>query len=69
MFMSTKQDLLHNSKPVIRRITKGRTWSINIPLSHIKKANISESDYLYSYVDTRNRLVFEPVKVEDKEEN
>lgn len=60
------QDLRHNSKPVIRRITKGRTWSINIPL--VFKAKLSDSDYLYSYIDTRNRLVFEPVKVEGNEE-
>ena len=61
-----KQDLEQNSKACIRKITKGRTWSINIAQSHIKKANLSESDYLYSYVDTRNRLVFEPVKVENE---
>lgn len=61
--MSTKIDL-HNPKPVIRRITKGKTWSVNIPLNFIKKANLSESDYMYSYVDTKNRLIFEAVKVE-----
>ena len=36
--MSTKSDLIKNSKPVIRRITKGKTWSINITQSHIEKA-------------------------------
>ena len=61
------QDLLHNSKGEIRRITKSKTWSVNIPLTF--KAKLSDSDYLYSYIDTKNRLVFEPVKVgEDNEE-
>ena len=62
--MSTKSDLIKNSKPVIRRITKGKTWSINIAQSHIEKANLKDSDYLYSYIDTKNRLVFEKVNVE-----
>ena len=60
-----KSDLI-NSKPVIRRITKGKTWSINIAQSHIEKANLKDSDYLYSYVDTKNRLIFEAVKVENE---
>ena len=66
--MSTKSDL-QNAKPVlIRRITKGKTWSINIAQSHIEKANLKDSEYLYSYVDTKNRLVFEPVRVEKEEQ-
>lgn len=62
--MSTKSDLIKNSKPVIRRISKGKTWSVNIAQSHIEQAKLSNSDYLYSYVDTKNRLVFEKVNVE-----
>ena len=59
-------DLLNNPKPVlIRRITKGKkTWSVNIPLPFI--ANLSGSDYLYTYIDHQNRLVFEPVLVENE---
>ena len=49
LFMSTSQDLIKNPKPrLIRRISKSRTWSINIPLALIKKANLLESDYLFS---------------------
>lgn len=59
-------DLQNNPKPVIRRITKGKTWSVNIPLNFIKKANLTNSDYLFSYVDVQNRLIFEPVKVENE---
>lgn len=62
--MSTRQDLTHNTKAEIRRITKGRTWSINIPLNFIK--NLKDSDYLSGYIDSKNRLVFEPVKVENE---
>ena len=65
--MSTREDLKGNPKSVlIRRITKGKTWSINIAQSHIEKAKLSNSEYLYSWVDTKNRLVFEAVKVENE---
>ncbi len=62
-FMSTCLDLLQNTKPLIHNITKGHTGSINIAQSHIENANLSDSDCLYSYVYTKNRLVFEPIKV------
>ena len=61
--MSTCLDLLQNTTPLIQKITKGHTCSINIVQSHIENANLSDLDYLYSYVYTKNRLVFEPIKV------
>jgi hypothetical protein len=63
MFMNTRSDLLQNTKPLIHKITKGRTRSINLAQSHIENANLSDSDYMYSYVYTKNRLVFESIKV------
>ena len=59
--MSTSQDL-KNSKPCfVRKVYTGKTLSINIPLKLSKIAGIKNDDYLFSYLDENNRLIFERV--------
>jgi|GEM_PF-3260014 len=63
--MSTKEDL-KNIKPQIRKIYDGRCLSVSIPRSHSRKVNLKSGDYVYSYIDERNRIIYEKVKTESE---
>ena len=68
MFMSTKNDLINNPKPIIRRIYKGITFSINLPSSITDQLKLN-TDYMTLYVSNDNKTIFEKVNtgLENKE--
>jgi len=68
MFMSTKNDLINNPKPIIRRIYKGITFSINLPRSITDQLKLN-TDYRTLYVSNDNKTIFEKVNtgLENKE--
>ena len=67
--MSTAiEDLQNNVKPEIRKISQGRVLTISIPLSISKKGNYRKGDYVYSFLDKNNRLIFEKVEKKQNEE-
>jgi hypothetical protein len=68
MFMSTKNDLINNPKPIIRRIYKGITFSINLPRSITDQLKLN-TDYMTLYVSNDNKTIFEKVNtgLENKE--
>jgi hypothetical protein len=68
MFMSTKNDLINNPKPIIRRIFKCITLSINIPRSITDQLKLN-TDYRTLYVSNDNKTIFEKVNtgLENKE--
>lgn len=68
MFMSTKNDLIKNPKPIIRRIFKCITLSINIPRSITDQLKLN-TDYRTLYVSNDNKTIFEKVNtgLENKE--
>jgi hypothetical protein len=66
--MSTSTNLKQNIKPVIRKRYKGKTLSVNIQLDLSKRAKIKNGDYIYSYLDNKNRLIFERVNIKEEEE-
>jgi hypothetical protein len=57
-----KADLENNTKPIIRKIYHNKTLSVNIPLKLSKVADLKKGDYVFSWVDQNNRLVFQKVK-------
>lgn len=57
-----KADLENNTKPIIRKIYHNKTLSVNIPLKLAKVADLKKGDYVFSWVDQNNRLVFQKVK-------
>jgi hypothetical protein len=59
--MSTSTDLKDNVKPIIRKIYRGETLSVNIPLTLSKLMHLKNRDYVFSWIDSKNRLVFERV--------
>ena len=68
--MSTSTDLKQNIKPAIRKISKtNHGLSLNIPLEISKKAKFSKGEYMFCYLDTNNKLIFEPVKIDLEESN
>ena len=68
MFMSTENDLINNPKPIIRRIFKCITLSINIPRSITDQLKLN-TDYRTLYVSNDNKTIFEKVNtgLENKE--
>lgn len=68
MFMSTKNDLINNPKPIIRRIYKGKTFSINLPRSITDQLKLN-TDYMTLYVSNDDKIIFEKVNtgLENKE--
>ena len=68
MFMSTKNDLINNPKPIIRRIYKGKTFSINLPRSITDQLKL-KTDYMTLYVSNDDKIIFEKVNtgLENKE--
>jgi hypothetical protein len=69
MFMSTKNDLINNPKPIIRRIYKGITFSINLPRSITDQLKLN-TDYMTLYVSNDNKTIFEKVNTGlENEEN
>jgi hypothetical protein len=68
MFMSTKNDLINNPKPIIRRIYKGITFSINLPRSITDQLKLN-TDYRTLYVSNDDKTIFEKVNtgLENKE--
>jgi len=60
--MSTSNELKFNPKPEIRKISQGRVLTISIPLSISRKGNYRKGDYVYSFLDKNNRLIFEKVQ-------
>jgi hypothetical protein len=66
--MSTKNDLINNPKPIIRRIYKGITFSINLPRSITDQLKLN-TDYMTLYVSNDNKTIFEKVNtgLENKE--
>ncbi|HSF51571.1 MAG TPA: hypothetical protein VLA74_12480 [Nitrososphaeraceae archaeon] len=68
--MSTSTGLKDNVKPVIRKIYKCKTLSVNIPPTLSKRAQLKNGDYIFSWIDSKNRLVFERVNTGlDKEDS
>lgn len=69
MFMSTKNDLINNPKPIIRRIYKGKTSSINLPRSITDQLKLKNTDYMTLYVSNDDKIIFEKVNtgLENKE--
>ena len=59
--MSTKNDLVNNHKPIIRRIYKGRTFSINLPRSITDQLKLKNTDYMALYVSNDEKIIFEKV--------
>lgn len=57
-----KADLENNTKPIIRKIYHNKTLSVNIPLKLSKVTDLKKGDYVFSWVDQNNRLVFQKVK-------
>ena len=68
MFMSTKNDLINNPKPIMRRIYKGKTFSINLPRSITDQLKLT-TDYMTLYVSNDDKIIFEKVNtgLENKE--
>ena len=68
MFMSTKNDLINNPKPIIR-IYKGKTFSINLPRSITDQLKLKTTDYMTLYVSNDDKIIFEKVNtgLENKE--
>ena len=67
--MSTKSDLTNNPKSrLIRRIYKGKTFSINLPRSITDQLKLTNTDYMALYV-SNDKIIFEKVKtgLENKE--
>ena len=69
MFMSTKNDLINNPKPIIRRIYKDKTFSINLPRSITDQLKLKNTDYMTLYVSNDDKIIFEKVNtgLENKE--
>ena len=69
MFMSTKNDLMNNPKPIIRRIYKDKTFSINLPRSITDQLKLKNTDYMALYVSNDDKIIFEKVNtgLENKE--
>ena len=69
MFMSTKNDLINNPKPIIRRIYKGKTFSINLPRRITDQLKLKTTDYMTLYVSNDDEIIFEKVNtgLENKE--
>ena len=67
--MSTKSDLVNNHKPIIRRIYKGKTFSINLPRSITDQLKLNNTDYMALYVSNDDKIIFEKVNtgLENKE--
>lgn len=61
--MSTSTDLSNKTKPIIRRLTQGKTLSVSIPSKFQKQAQLKKGDYVFCLVDDKNRLVFEKVNL------
>ena len=61
MFMSTKNDLMNNPKPIIRRIYKDKTFSINLPRSITDQLKLKNTDYMALYVSNDDKIIFEKV--------
>jgi hypothetical protein len=66
--MSTKNDLMNNVKPIIRRIYKGKTFSINLPRSITDQLKLKNTDYMALYV-SNDKIIFQKVNtgMENKE--
>ena len=66
--MSTKNVLINNPKPIIRRIYKGKTFSINLPRSITDQLKLN-TDYMTLYVSNDDKIIFEKVNtgLENKE--
>ena len=54
--MSTKNDFINNPKPIIRRIYKDKTFSINLPRSITDQLKLKNTDYMTLYVLMMIRL-------------
>ena len=66
--MSTKNDLINNPKPIIRRIYKDKTFSINLSRSITDQLKLN-TDYMTLYVSNDDKIIFEKVNtgLENKE--
>ena len=60
--MSTKSDLVNNPKAIIRKITKGKTYSINLPRTITDQLKLKNTDYMSLYV-SNDKIIFEKVNV------
>ena len=62
MFIMTKNDLMNNPKSrLIRRIYKGKTFSINLPRSITDQLKLKNTDYMALYVSNDDKIIFEKV--------
>ena len=59
-----KNDLLNNPKPIIRKISKNKTFSINLPKSITDQLKLKNTDYMALYVSNDDKIIFEKVNVE-----
>ncbi|MDW3627094.1 MAG: hypothetical protein QOK72_10655 [Nitrososphaeraceae archaeon] len=67
--MSTKNDLINNPKPIIRRIYKDKTFTINLPRRITDQLKLKTTDYMTLYVSNDDKIIFEKVNtgLENKE--
>jgi hypothetical protein len=57
--MLTSTGLKENVKPIIGKIYRGKILSVNIPLTLSKLTHLKNGDYVFSWIDSKNCLVFE----------
>ena len=60
----TMQELKNNNKPTIRRLYKGKTFSVNVPKKMAQKINLQSDDHMAIYMDENNRIILERLRID-----